>query len=289
VKLQQCTFLIKESFRTIMRHQGVTAISIVIMSLTLLILAVFLLATDNMLRFVSQATEEMKVYVYLEDSVDQPLVERYHRQILSMPEVDQVIFISKDEAMIEFQQELGEDSDLLGALDDNPLPASFRITLREDHKEKEKTELFAAQIGEMKGVEEVRYGEDFLEKFSSITRGFFYVDAFLGIVVILSSVFIISNAVRLSVVSRKKTIEILKLVGATNRFIATPFVVEGALEGGIAAGISMALLFFVYFVGARFLPELSFFSLDKALAYVLLCVLIGAIGSFGALKRFLRY
>ena len=289
MKLQQGTFLAKESFRTIMRHQGVTAISIVIMSLTLLILAVFLLATDNMLRFVSQATEEMKVYAYLEDSVDQPLVERYHRQILSMPEVEQVIFISKDEAMIEFQEELGEDSDLLGALDSNPLPASFRITLREDHKEKEKTERFATQIGEMSGVEEVRYGEDFLEKFSSITRGFFYVDAFLGLVVILSSIFIISNAVRLSVVSRKRTIEILKLVGATNRFIATPFVIEGALEGGIAAGISMALLSFVYFVGARFLPELSFFSLEKAFAYVLLCVLIGAVGSFGALKRFLRY
>jgi cell division transport system permease protein len=184
---------------------------------------------------------------------------------------------------------LGEDSDLLGVLESNPLPASFRITLKEAYKEKETIEGFAAGIAEMRGVEEVRYGKDFLEKFSSITRGFFYVDAFLGIIVILSSVFIISNAVRLSVVSRKRTIEILKLVGATNRFIATPFVVEGALEGGIAAGISMALLSLIYIVGTRFLPELSFFSLEKAFAYVLLCVMIGAVGSFGALVRFLRY
>jgi cell division transport system permease protein len=289
VKLQQGVFLIKESVRTIMRHQGITAISIVIMSLTLLILAVFLLATDNMLKFVSQAAEEMKVYAYLKDPLDPALADRYHRHILAMPEVEQVIFISKDEAMIEFQEELGEDSDILDALDANPLPASFRITLREEHKEKEQIEHFAAEIGKMSGIEEVRYGKDFLEKFSAITRGFFYVDAFLGIVVILSSVFIISNAVRLSVVSRKRTIDILKLVGATNRFIATPFVVEGALEGGIAAMISMALLSFVYFVGARFLPELSFFSLEKAFAYILLCVLIGAVGSFGALKRYLRY
>jgi cell division transport system permease protein len=206
-----------------------------------------------------------------------------------MPEVEQVVFVSKDEAMIEFQEELGEDSDILGALEANPLPASFRITLREAYKEKEAIEGFAAGIAEMRGIEEVRYGKDFLEKFSSITRGFFYVDAFLGIVVILSSVFIISNAVRLSVVSRKRTIEILKLVGATNRFIAFPFVIEGALEGGIAAGISMALLSLVYVVGARFMPDLSFFSLEKAFAYVLLCVMIGAVGSFGALMRFLRY
>lgn len=272
-----------------MRHQGVTAVSIVIMSLTLLILAVFLLATDNMLRFAGQATEEMKVYAYLEDPLNPVLVDKYHRQILSMPEVQQVIFVSKDEAMTEFQEELGEDSDILGVLESNPLPASFRITLREEYKNKEATERFAAGLAQMQGIEEVRYGREFLEKFTSITKGFFYVDAFLGIVVILSSVFIISNAVRLSVVSRKRTIEILKLVGATNRFIATPFVIEGALEGGIAALISMTLLALVYFVGARFLPELSFFSLEKALLFMLLCVLIGSVGSFGALKRFLRY
>ncbi|MFH1755699.1 MAG: permease-like cell division protein FtsX [Candidatus Latescibacterota bacterium] len=287
--MQQGVFLIKESFRTIMRHQGVTAISIVIMSLTLLILAVFLLATDNMLRFVSQAKEEMKVYVYLEDPLDPSLVDGYHRQILSMPEVEQVIYISKEEALIKFKKDLGEDSDILSALEANPLPASFLVSLKDDHKEKEKIEQFAAHIREMSGIEEVSYGEAFLDKFSSITKGFFYVDAFLGLVVILSSVFIISNAVRLSVVSRKRTIEILKLVGATNRFIATPFVLEGALEGGIAAFISMALLSVVFFVGARFLSDLSFFSLEKALAYVLLCVLIGALGSFGALKRYLRY
>ncbi|NIM19308.1 MAG: hypothetical protein GTO51_02905 [Candidatus Latescibacteria bacterium] len=288
MSVHQLLYLIKESFRTIKRHKGVTAISIIIMSLTLLILAVFLLVTDNMLMFMSQAREEMRIYVYLEDSLDRSVIEDYHRRILSMLEVEQVVFISKEEALLEFREELGEESDLLDALDTNPLPASFRIALKSAYKDKNKIELFASKVGGLEGVEEVRYGKDFLEKFSTIMKGFLYVDAFIGIVVILSTIFIISNAVRLSVVSRKRSIEILKLVGATNRFITTPFIFEGALQGGIASFIAMAMLFFIFLVGVKFLPELSFFSPEKAFAFILLCVLIGSAGSFTALRRFLR-
>ncbi len=286
--IQQAAYLIKESFRTIGRHKGITAISIVIMSLTLLILAVFLLATDNMLKFMSQAKEEVRVYVYLEDSLQQSLIEDYLRRLLSMPEVEQAIFVSKEEALYEFQREMESEGDLLSTLESNPLPASFRITLKDKYKEKRKIERFANQIENLAGIEEVRYGKDFLEKFYSITKGFFFVDAFIGIVVILSSVFIISNAVRLSVVSRKRNIEILKLVGATNRFITAPFIIEGALQGGIAAFVSMALLFLIYLVGARFLPELSFFTLEKTTVYIALCIFIGSLGSFMALRRFLK-
>jgi len=288
VRIQQATYLIKESFRTIHRHKGIITVSIVIMSLTLLILAVFLLATDNMLMFMSQAKEEMRVYVYLQDSVEQSLLEEHHRRILSMPEVEQAIFISKEEALYELKEGMGDDANLLNDLESNPLPASFQITLREEYKEKDKIQRFAEQIQALNGIEEVRYGKDFLEKFSSIARGFFFIDAFIGLIVILSSVFIISNAVRLSVVSRQRTIEILKLVGATNRFISTPFIIEGALQGGIAAIVSTTLLFTIYLVSVKFLPELSFFTFEKTIVYIGMCIFIGAMGSFFALRRFLR-
>ena len=288
MKIQQLKYLINESFRTIKRHKGVSAISVVIMSLTLLILAVFLLATDNMLMFMSRAKQEMRVYIYLEDTTPQSTIEGYHRRILSMPEVDQVLYISKEQALHEFQTEIGDEDNLLDVLESNPLPASFRIALKNEYKDKDKIIRFAAQMQEFEGIEEVRYGKDFLEKFSSITRGFFFVDAFIGLIVILSSVFIISNAVRLSVVSRKRNIEILKLVGATNRFITMPFIIEGALQGAIASLFSTCLLFVIYLIGARFLPELLFFSFEKTIIYIALCVFIGAMGSFTALRRFLR-
>jgi cell division transport system permease protein len=137
-------------------------------------------------------------------------------------------------------------------------------------------------------VEEVRYGRDFIDKFAAITRGAYYVDIVVGFIVILSAIFIISNAVRLTVISRRKNIEVLKLVGATNKFITAPFIIEGALQGGVAAVFSLALLFAVTAFSQRVVPDLSFFSVEKSVIYMLTCVSIGSIGSFAALRRYLR-
>ena len=93
---------------------------------------------------------------------------------------------------------------------------------------------------------------------------------------------------RLTVISRRRNIEILKLVGATNRFITMPFIIEGALQGGFAALLSLILLFAVTFVTKRFVPEIDFFTPDKAGIYIVTCISIGSLGSFAALRRYLR-
>jgi cell division transport system permease protein len=286
--LRKAVFLTQEAFRTIGRHKGVTTISVVIMSLSLLMLAVFLLATDNLLRFVGQAKAEMQVYVYLEDRVPDERVQRMHYELLNLDEVATVVFVSKDQALAEFRDQLGEDADLVDALEANPLPHSFWVTPKYEYRTRESMGYLAGRIMQMDGVEEVAYGEDFLEKFSSITRGAYFVDTVVGFIVVLSAIFIISNAVRLTVISRRKNIEVLKLVGATNRFITMPFIIEGAFQGGIAALASLMMLFVVTSLSQRVVPELSFFSAEKALVYIFTCVAIGSIGSFAALRRFLR-
>jgi cell division transport system permease protein len=285
---RKAIFLIQEAFRTIGRHKGITTITVVIMSLSLLMLAVFLLATDNLLRFVGQAREDAQVYVYLEDRFPEGDIRLLHHKILSHDEVETVVFVSKDQALAEFRDQLAEDADLLDALEANPLPNSFWVTPKYEFRNKESMGYLAGKIMQMDGVEEVRYGRDFLEKFAAITRGAYFVDIVVGFIVILSAIFIISNAVRLTVISRRKNIEVLKLVGATNHFIRTPFIIEGALQGGIAALFSLALLFIVTTFSQRVVPELSFFTAEKAVVYMITCVAIGSIGSFTALRRFLR-
>lgn len=281
-------YLTREATRTIRRHKLVTSISIVIMSLSLLMLAVFLLATDNLLKVIGQAQRDVKVYVYLDDRVAGARIESLHHELLAMGEVQSVVFVSKEEALAEFRGQLGEDDDLLKALGANPLPNSFRLTIKDEYKNGSSMANLAARVERIDGIEEVRYGKEFVEKFARIIRGVYYVDAVVGFIVILSAVFIISNAVRLTVISRRRTIEVLKLVGATDRFVTMPFVIEGALQGGAAAVISLALLFAVTLVSRRILPDLSFFSIEKSALYLLICVLIGAIGSFAALRRFLK-
>jgi len=281
-------YIIDEALRTVKRHKGLTSISVIIMSLSLLMLAVFLLATDNLLKLVSEAQDEMKIYVYLQDSAGQETIDELYRTILSQHEVSSLQFVSKDEALADFKTQLGEEADLLAALRANPLPNSFWVVPKAEYKTRESMVALAERFGQLRGVEEVRYGKEFLDKFSSIVAAIYTVDLVVGFIVIMSAVFIIANAVRLTVISRRKTIEILKLVGATDPFIVAPFIIEGAFQGGVAAVLSLLLLRAVTEVSRSAIPEISFFSVEKIVIYMAVCIAIGALGSFMALRRYLR-
>ena len=288
MKSRQIKYLAAEAFRTLGRHKGVTALSIIIMSLTLLVLAVFLLATDNVLTFLDRARREMTVFVYVRDEASPRVVEDAYTRLLKLPEVETVVFISKDQAMEEFREQLGEERAVLEALETNPLPASFRVTLKNEYRTKEAIERFAESVRGGTIVEEVSYGKEFIEQFSAVSHGFLYVDLVLGLIVVLSAVFIISNTVKLTILSRQKSIEILKFVGATNRFIVTPFVIEGAFQAGLSSLVSLVLLYGLYLGTRRLIPDLAFLKPEKILLYVAACVLLGSIGSLASLRRHLR-
>jgi cell division transport system permease protein len=281
-------YIVDEALRTVKRHKGLTSISIIIMSLSLLMLAVFLLATDNVLRLVGEAQSEMKLYVYLDDSASQKTAEELYRRILSQPEVSEVEFVSRDEALEDFREQLGDDADLLGILRSNPLPNSLWVTPTAEAKTRDAMVSLAERIEPLAGVEEVRYAREFLDRFASVLKALYFVNGVVGFIVILSALFIISNAVRLTVISRRKTIEILKLVGATNSYIVAPFIIEGAFQAGVAAVLSLGLLFGAAELSRRAIPDLTFFSTEKTAVYLLTCVVIGSIGSFLALRRMLR-
>jgi cell division transport system permease protein len=288
MRSQQTAYLVSEAFRTVGRHKGVTALSIVIMSLTLLVLAVFLLATDNVLTFLDRARREMTVFVYIRDDVPQRLIDDEYNRLLRMPEVEAAQFITKEQAMREFREELGDERSVLEVLETNPLPASFRVTLKGPYRTQEAIERFAGAMRNGVIVEEVSYGKEFIEQFSAVSRGFLYVDLVLGVIVVLSAVFIISNTVKLTILSRQKTIEVLKYVGATNRFIVTPFLIEGAFQAGVSSLLSLSLLFGIYALTKRLLPDLAFLDPEKILLYIVTCVFLGSIGSLASLRRHLR-
>ena len=113
--LRRILYIIDEALLTVKRHKGLTSISIVIMSLSLLMLAVFLLATDNVLKLVSEAQNEMKMYVYIDDGLSQNEAQSLYQKILQESEVSEVQFVSKDEAMEEFRKELGDEAMLVHA------------------------------------------------------------------------------------------------------------------------------------------------------------------------------
>ena len=285
---QQTQYLVGESFRTLRHHKGIMLLSVLIMSLTLLVLAVFLLITENVTTLVDNARDELEVYVYLKDGVLPYQVEQNHKHLLAMPEVDEIHFISKAQALDDFKQELGDEAHILEALEANPLPASFKIRLKEANRNPADLEAFADKAAAFASVEEVAYGKEFLDRFATLARIFLVVDIALGIIVILSAIFVISNTVRLTILTRKKTIEILKLVGATNHFIRVPFVIEGSLQGGFAAVLSLLMLFGVHAVVQNFVPGLTFLGAGTIALYIVVCTTLGGFGSFASLGRFLK-
>jgi cell division transport system permease protein len=138
------------------------------------------------------------------------------------------------------------------------------------------------------GVEDVRYGKKWVEKGEKLVKGFYMIGLALGLIVFLSVIFVISNTVRLSILSRRESVEIMKLVGATNRYIQVPFLIEGAIQGVVSSLIAMALLWAVCSFVGRYMPGLVFFRLEGVAGFVVLCAFLGSMGSFIAIRKFLK-
>jgi cell division transport system permease protein len=213
--------------------------------------------------------------------------------IQDLPDVDKVDLIPKDQAWQEMQEDLKTKMTFNNLLDNNPLPNSLRIQV----KDPAGTEDLAHRIEKMQGVEQVNYGGDLLKKISEFTT--FIRTGGLGIsgLLALASLAVIMNTIRLAVMARRREIEIMHLVGASNSFIAWPFLLEGMLFGFFGALLTGGILFaWRYFTFGKwqelfpFLPlTIDYFSVVQVLG--ILAVLgmgLGALGSLLSVHKHIR-
>lgn len=288
MNFNELRYIVAESELMLRRRRGANMISILIMGLSLLILVVFILVTLNISGVIEKTTEEHRVYVYLRDGISRAASRDIQYGMLGMEGVEEVSFVTRSEALTEFREALGDDSGFLEDLVDNPLPESFRVKLKPDYIRSDVLDHMASQVADMPGVEEVRYGKRWLGRGEALVRGFYMVDFGLGLIILLSVIFVISNTVRLTVLHRKKTINVMKLVGATNNYVRTPFVIEGALQAVAAALIAMGLLALIYIFMKRYLPGIIFFRGEAIAAFVIFCALLGSLVSYTAMRRYLK-
>ena len=288
MNLNRIRYMFGESWIMLNRRLGAAVISVFIMGLSLLILVIFLLLTLNIAVMIDRASEELRIFVYLEDGTGRDRSQEIQLSLLGMSGVEEVIFVPKSEALTTFKEALGEDSDLLDALESNPLPDAYRLKMRQDMMRSAELERFSGQIEEWNGVEEVRYGEKWFERGEKFVKGFYVVDLVLGLIIFLSVVFVISNTVRLTILYRRKTIDVVKLVGAPNSYIQMPFIIEGAIQGIVAALLALGLGYIIYYFADRYFPGITFFQLEAALLFVLFCAALGAVVSYMAMRRFMK-
>lgn len=286
-------FFFGEALRSLWRNYFMTVAAMVTVFLSMFVLGVVLVFVYNINAVLKDVEQKVEITVYLKDSVTSSEVEALQKQILAMPEVKDSQFVSKEEALKRLKEDLKDHPELFEGLAKNPLPASFEISL----KDPQQASVVATRFNGKPMVEEVRYGKELAERIFRVTSVIRNISLVFIILLGGVSILLISNTIRLSIYARRREVEIMKLVGATNWFIRWPFVIEGLAVGLV--GAVLALIFVTLgtnFVMERIRGALMFLTVPASavsvgqLAVILLGVgaLIGAIGSGLGLRRFLN-
>jgi cell division transport system permease protein len=286
-------FYFREALLSFRRSALMSMATILSITTILLIVGIFILISVNLNLFLENLESQLEIIVYLEENISNAELNTLTENFNSINGIKEVNFISKEEAYQRLSKDLGEQKDILSAIEKNPLPASFEIEI----KEPKMIEQIADQITKFIKVEEVEYGQETVEKLLNFTYIFRRAGMLVLVLLVFASILIISNIIKITVYARRNEIEIMSLVGATSWFVKWPFIIEGFLQGFISSVLSTIILYNFYFYAINivhqtipFLPLVvdSVDLLPLGLAIVLLGSLVGILGSMFSVGKYLN-
>ena len=292
-----------ETFTGMRRNFLMFFTAITTVAITLFIVGFFLIVIYDVQGVLTSIKSQVEVAVYLKDNITDELKTYLENEIKGWDEVAEITYASKEQALENFKKE-NEGSEILKEIQGNPLPASFELKLKSPEKVEQIALRFLDRDGNfIEGVDEVIYGQNYVQKLFQITAITGSIAFLIIIMLLLAAVVLIFNTIRLSIHSRRKEIEVMKLVGATNWFVRIPFIFEGLFEGFVGSAISVVLLYFMAnyllikgekaIVDTMHIKELAILGNSDVIIYIYvgLIVLGGLIGIFSrsfALKRYIR-
>ena len=285
-------FYFREALLSFRRSTLMSMAAILSTTTILIIVGVFLLISVNSNLFLKNIESQLEIIVYLEDNISKAELNNLKNNFTSIDGIKEVKFVSKEEAYKRLLKSLGEQKDILSAIETNPLPASFEIRA----KDPKVIGQIANQIAKLKKVEEVEYGQGTVEKLLNFTYIFRRAGILILALLVFASILIISNIIKITVYARRNEIEIMSLTGATSWFIKWPFIIEGFLQGFIAAILSIMILYNFYFFAINkvhqsipFLPLVvdNMDLLPIGIAIVLLGSFVGILGSMFSVGKYL--
>lgn len=296
--IQKLKFFLSDTLNNLWQHRMRNLFSITIICLSFLTIGIFLSISNNLRHMALQMSRNMAVVLFLEPEISDTAVEALEQDLTRSPLVSEVRFNSARQAYEDFQEKFPDLREIVENLGDNPFPPSLQVSLHQKAQTAEATLNFIRSFSERSGVDDIQYNRERVERMQSFSRLAQAVGFFLGGILILASFFIISNIVKLNVFARKDEIEILRLTGATNTFIRTPFLMEGVILGILGGLLSLILLFlliriFPLYLGAsmgvfRDFIRFRSLSLSQCLSLILAGGFIGFLGSLSSLARFLK-
>ena len=299
MKYNRLGYLIGEGFSNVFKNKKSTGASLMIMCATMLIFGIFLILGENINHFVDQVEAEQGIQVFIKNDATQEQIQQLGDKIKGINGVSTIQFVSKEDALNQMKERFGDKQDLLSGYEgeNNIFTASYVVTLADLTQSKS----IQNQILTFDTVKKITSKDDTITTLINLANGIKIVTGVILVLLIIISVFIIANTIKLTVHSRRKEISIMKYVGATNGFIRWPFIVEGIVIGIISSMISilivggtyniittkMAASDFVRVMGMN-LVGLNEMLVSIIAVYLILGIGIGTVGSVVSMRKYLK-
>lgn len=278
-------FFLKEGIVGLKRARLSAIIAITSLCVALTLIGIFSVAALNLKDTLFQFYREIEIEAFLDPVLSPDQINQLQQQIQAFPEISRVSYVSREQALQEFQKVFGEN--LRAVLKENPLPASFRIVLNSDYSQPKFVEKVASRLNQLNGIQDVLYQKELIQFLHKYLKLGISIGGIIAISLLIIITVLVFNTIRLTIHARRNIIQIMKLVGATNPFIKGPFIYEGILQGLIGGLLSVILLWTIhyavkYFMFAELVMENYIFG-----GLVVLGILLGLIGSYLSVNKYL--
>ncbi|MBL0714600.1 MAG: ABC transporter permease [Desulfosarcina sp.] len=287
---------LKRALQDIRHNRLLNAVTITTIALSILIVSVAVLFFLNTTDMLEAWRRGIRIMVYLENDLDTAQHNAIETRIKSLYGVQEAHFVSRQTALERLRAQMQRQSAILDGLGQNPLPDAFEVQMIPTARTWEKAEDLARRLEALSGVADVEYGQRWVERFVKLFNLFRLASYAMGGLFFIASVFIVGNTVRLILYSRREEVEIMRLVGATERFILAPFYFQSMIQGALG-GVSGLVALFVMFVliqakiqtvAVTGMVTLRFLSPGLMTAIIGASMLVGWLGCHLSLKQYLK-
>lgn len=288
---------IRDAFKSVIRNFSLSLASISCITITLIIVALAVIASFNVQNFTEAIERDLTIVVFLEHEVNSNDITDVENELKRIENIDKYEFKSKTEVKNQMQQESEVFNTVLSnwSDDESPLKDTYQVKV----KDVTKIGKTADQIKKIDNVSVVRYGEGMVEKMVSAFESIQKVTYGIVISLIVVTVFLIVNTIKLTISARKREISIMRLVGASNFTIKTPFIIEGMILGALGSIIPILvtmygyMAFYNHFNGYLFSQLIQLikpepFIYSTSLIVLVIGIIVGTIGSASAVKKYLK-
>lgn len=294
--IRSLLYFLGEALKSIARNGWMSIASVGVVSITLLLLGSFMVISFNVALLTQDIKEQIQIVIYLDEACDEETRLELQRMLTLHPQMEEVRYVSKDEAMQRLKKQLGDRAYLLDGIDtgeENPLRDSFELKT----KIPEDIPLVAEEIADYPGVGYLDYGQGVVEPLFQFTGIMRWIGLMFMAGLALTAIFLIAHTIRLTVYIRRKEIMIMKYVGATDWFIRWPFIFEGLILGLVGAVIPLIVIYYGYQAAViwlqsniYFIPLIPTENIMKEITRVIipLGVVLGVLGSSISVRRFLK-